>query len=64
MSYYDQNYGHWENMEEPGMVEFYHQVQKNSVLKQCSICGDMVKIQPHYDKCNDCCDKIESGWSY
>ena len=63
MSYYDDNYGHYK-IESDEDVEFYHQVQRNSVTKTCSCCGRKVRIQSHYDKCNSCADKIERGWDF
>jgi hypothetical protein len=60
-TYYDDNFGHWEDMDDPDMVDFYHRVQKSNVKKECSICGRMVMIQPHYDKCDSCCRILENG---
>jgi hypothetical protein len=62
-SYYDDNFGHWE-IEDDEDVEFYHQVQKESVRKKCQGCGRMVKIKPDYALCNSCADKAEKGWDY
>lgn len=58
-NYYDDNYGHWNNMDEEGMVEFYHQVQKDSVWKNCKQCGEKVKIRRNYSICNSCADMNE-----
>jgi hypothetical protein len=60
-NYYDDNFGHW-NMEEEGMEEFYRAVQRTNVKKKCSMCGSTVMLQPHYDKCNSCCNKLELGY--
>lgn len=60
-SYYDDNFGHWEGMDDPEMVEFYHKVQKENVRKKCKGCGRTVKIRPDYAYCNSCADKIERG---
>lgn len=60
--YYDDNFGTWDDMDDPDMQEFYHQVQRESVLKRCSICNRQVKLRPDYDKCNSCTEKIERGW--
>ena len=62
--YYDDNFGHWDNMDDPDMRRFYKQVQDSNVEKVCSICGNPVMLQPHYDKCDSCCRRIESGWQY
>ena len=62
--YYDDNYGWWDDMDDPDMVEFYHQVQKESVRKKCQGCGRMVKLRPDYAYCNSCADKIERGWDF
>lgn len=61
-SYYDDNYGHWEDMDDPDMVDFYHQVQRESVVKTCQGCGRQVKIRPDYAYCNSCANKIEQGF--
>ena len=61
-SYYDDNFGHWDDMDDPDMVDFYNQVQKESVVKTCEGCGNKVKIRPDYAYCNSCADKIEQGW--
>ena len=62
MSYYDDNFGWWEDMDDPDMVRFYHQVQEESVEKKCEMCGRTVKIRPGYAYCNSCADKIERGF--
>ena len=61
---YDDNFGHWDNMDDPDMQDFYEQVQRTNVRKICSICGDEVMIQSHYDKCNSCCERIERGMDF
>jgi len=59
--YYDDNFGHWENMDDEDMQDFYRQVQRESVYKNCVVCGRRVKLMPSYDKCDSCCRLIESG---
>ena len=56
--HYDDNFGHWHDMEDPEMQDFYERTQRTNVKKICSICGEEVMIQPHYDKCNACCVRI------
>ena len=60
-SYYDDNYGHWEGMDDPDMQEFYQETQRNSIRKKCHGCGRMVKIRRDYGYCNSCCEKLERG---
>ena len=60
--YYDDNFGHWHNMDEPDMKDFYSDVQKRSVLKTCVGCNQKVKILPEYDVCDNCATKREQGW--
>ena len=60
-SYYDDNFGHYEDMDDPDMVDFYHQVQEESVEKVCDGCGRIVRLRPHYNICNSCADKRERG---
>lgn len=62
MIYYDDNFGEWHDMDDPDMVEFYHQVQKESIRKKCKGCGRMVKIRLDYAYCNACADRIERGF--
>jgi hypothetical protein len=61
-SYYDDNFGHWDGMDDPDMREFYAQVQRESVEKVCVCCGRTVRLRPCYDKCDACATKIEQGW--
>lgn len=64
MNYYDDNYGHWTDMDDPENVEFYHKVQKESVWKKCEKCGKKVKLRKDYSICNSCAEKIERGWDF
>jgi hypothetical protein len=64
MSYYDDNFGSWEGMDDPDMVEFYNQVQEESVEKTCTDCGRTVRLRPDYVICNTCADKRERGLAY
>ena len=57
--YYDDNFGEWQNMQEEGMVEFYHQVQQESEVKVCKQCGETVRLRRQYVICNDCADANE-----
>jgi hypothetical protein len=59
--YYDDNFGHWEDMDQEENREFYKKVQKESIIKKCQGCGAKVKIMPHYAYCNACADRIEKG---
>ena len=59
-SYYDDNFGHWE-MEDEEDVAFYHQVQRESVMKRCKGCDRKVKIRRSYAYCDPCADHIERG---
>jgi hypothetical protein len=62
MTYYDDNFGFWEDMDDPDVVDFYHQTQRQSVVKVCEGCGRKVKIKPDYAYCNSCADQMERGW--
>ena len=55
-NYYDDNFGRWENTDDPEMVEFYHQVQAESVLKECQGCGEKVQLRKDYAYCNWCAE--------
>lgn len=61
MTYYDDNFGTWENMDDPEMVEFYFETQRQSVKKVCAGCGKTVRLKPTYDICNLCADVLEHG---
>lgn len=60
-TYIDDNFGVWDDMDDPDNVEFYHQVQKESVVKTCEGCGRKVKLRPDYGYCNSCCEILERG---
>ena len=64
MKYYDDNFGHWDDMDDPDMREFYFKVQQTNVEKECNRCGRIVSIQPQYGICNPCADIIERGGDY
>jgi len=59
--YYDDNFGHWDDMNDPDMQDFYWKVQKESVWKTCRICKRRVKLRPDYDLCNACASMLERG---
>jgi rRNA maturation endonuclease Nob1 len=61
MTFYDDNFGHWEDMDDPDNQDFYNHVQKTNVEKVCAGCGRTVNIQPQYGYCNSCADKLERG---
>jgi hypothetical protein len=61
MNYYDDNFGHWSDMDQEENREFYNYVQRHSIEKECRGCGRTVKIMPDYAYCNSCADKIERG---
>ena len=63
-SYYDDNFGHWDDMDDPDMIRFYHQVQRESVWKTCRQCEQRVKLRPNYDLCNSCADFNERTGGY
>lgn len=60
-TYYDDNFGHYE-IESDDDVDFYFEMQSQSVEKECCGCGRRVKIKPEYAYCNSCADKRERGW--
>ena len=61
--YYDDNFG-WYDIDSEEDVRFYHQVQAESVEKECCDCGRTVMLRPDYCRCNSCADRIERGWGY
>jgi hypothetical protein len=63
-TYVDDNYGTWDGMDDPDMVDFYHEVQRTNVRKKCHGCGRIVKIRPDYGYCNSCADRMERGGDF
>ena len=63
-TYYDDNFGHWEDMDDPDMREFYFRVAQESVEKECERCGRLVKLRPQYGTCNSCMEKLEAGYDF
>lgn len=63
-SYYDDNFGWYEGMDEEENREFYRDVQRRSVRKRCKGCKRMVKILPQYDVCDPCATKREQGGDF
>jgi len=61
MTKYDENFGFWEDTDDPEVAEFYNQVQSRSIEKACEGCGRKVRILPEYAYCNGCADDIERG---
>jgi hypothetical protein len=59
-TYVDDNFGHYD-IEDEDDVDFYFQVQAESVEKTCTGCGRKVKLRPDYAICNSCADKLERG---
>jgi hypothetical protein len=63
-TYFDDNYGHWHDMDDPDMRDFYFETQRKSKPKKCQGCGRTVRIKPEYAYCNACADRIERGGDY
>lgn len=61
---YDDNYGFYHNTDEPEVMEFYRETQRNSVMKRCKRCDRMVKLRRDYAICNNCCEQEERGFQY
>lgn len=61
MSYYDDNFGYWGDMDDPEMRAFYDRVQAESVEKECEGCGRLVRLRPDYAYCDSCADRRERG---
>ena len=59
-SYYDDNFG-WYDIEDEDDISFYHQMQRESVLKICNGCERKVKLRRQYGYCNSCANTIEMG---
>lgn len=59
--HYDDNFGVWDDMDDPDMADFYEQVQRESVVKKCLGCCRMVKLRPSYSYCDSCATRIERG---
>ena len=60
-TYYDDNFGHWEDMDDVDVLNYYHYVQRVSVDKECKGCGRIVRLLPNYGYCDTCADAREKG---
>ena len=60
-TYYDDNFGHWTDTDDPDVMKFYNRVQRTNIKKECQGCGRKVRIQPNYAYCNSCADRRERG---
>ncbi len=60
-TYHDDNFGRWEDMDDPENRAFYQRVQRTNIKKICQGCQRTVNLQPQYAYCNECADKIERG---
>jgi hypothetical protein len=63
-SYYDDNFGEWDGMDDEDMRDFYMRCQRESVSKKCQGCGRTVRIRPEYAYCNTCADARERGMDF
>ena len=61
ITYYDDNFGHWDIEDEDDM-KHYRRMQETNVEKECAGCHRMVMLQPQYGYCDSCATKIEQGW--
>ena len=59
-TFIDDNFGVY-NIESEEDVDWYHEVQMDSVWKKCERCGRRVKLRKSYGTCNDCMEKLERG---
>jgi hypothetical protein len=59
-TYYDDNYGTWD-IESEDDIEFYREVQRNSVKTTCRQCGGVFMLKRGYNLCNGCADAMERG---
>ena len=59
-TYIDDNFGTYE-IESEEDIEWYHQVQEESVWKICKACTRKVKLRPDYGICNFCAEILERG---
>lgn len=62
-NYYDDNFGHYEINDQED-IDFYWQMQRESVWKRCERCQRMVHIHRKYGICNNCADERERGLEY
>jgi len=60
-TYYDDNFGHWEDMDDVDVLNYYHYVQRVSVDKEYEGCGRIVRLLPNYGYCDTCADAREKG---
>ena len=66
-NYYDDNFGHYnpDGFDSPSqMHDFYNRMDRLSVWKICTQCGNRVKIKFDYGICNSCADNNERTGGY
>ena len=61
-TFYDDNFGHWDDTDDPDVRDFYRDVQRRSRAKTCQGCGRTVRLMPQYAYCDGCATAIERGW--
>lgn len=59
-TYIDDNFGTYV-IESDEDIEWYNQVQRESVWKWCVACRRRVKLRPDYSICNSCTEILEKG---
>lgn len=60
-TFYDDNFGEWDDMDDPDVRDFYDKVQKESRPTECGGCGQTFNLRPGYGYCNSCADMRERG---
>ncbi len=61
-TYYDDNFGHWDDTDDLDVQAFYFRVQQQSVEKTCQGCKRKVRLMPQYAYCDSCATKLERGY--
>ena len=56
----DDNFGTYD-IEDEDDLDFYRQMQDESVWKTCTACKRRVKLRPSYGMCNGCAEILERG---
>lgn len=58
---YDDNFGFYDDPDDPDTRRFFEETQHNSVLKKCDGCGKTKTLLRHYRYCNSCMTRLERG---
>ncbi|MFC1880664.1 hypothetical protein ACFL2S_04075 [Thermodesulfobacteriota bacterium] len=57
-AYYEDNYGTWQDIQDPRVVDLYEEVKSKSEFKDCIRCGKTVWLLSYRCICSSCAEDI------